>query len=146
MRIDLENPYKDLYKKAYLRTTKDGRKLLDLYNSPKDRTTVSYARYLMSCSIGRLLTEDEEVDHKDEDRTNDSLDNLQILSKQEHIKKTNKNRSPRKFVLLKCAFCGCEFKKWENQLHGRSRFFCSRSCNAKNSRLEGWTGKTKMVV
>lgn len=142
MKIELSSPYKELYKSAYIRSLKCGRKVIDLFNSNNDRTTVSNARYLMSCQIGRLLTAEEEVDHKDEDKTNDSLDNLQVLSKEEHRLKTAANRAPRKQVPMSCSYCGEEFFKFENHIKpGQTVFFCSRSCNAKNSRQNGWTGK-----
>lgn len=68
------------WKRAYLRTSSDGRKRVDLVNSASNRTTTSYARYLISVVNGRYLTEDEEVDHIDNDCTNDEISNLQILT------------------------------------------------------------------
>ena len=95
MRIELQSPYKELYKRGYLRQDKQGRRRVDLVNSEQDRTTVSYARYLVSVKEGRLLLPDEEVDHIDNDGSNDDIHNLQILSKEEHKAKTIKHRSPR---------------------------------------------------
>jgi hypothetical protein len=55
--------------------------------SKENRTTISYARYLMSVHLGRKLTKIETVDHIDGDTLNDSLENLQILSNEDNIKK-----------------------------------------------------------
>ena len=44
MVFDLEEPFKSLYRKSYLREDKFGRKRVDLFNSEKDRTTIALAR------------------------------------------------------------------------------------------------------
>ncbi|WEU69430.1 hypothetical protein TY_10 [Pseudomonas phage vB_PaeM_Ty] len=137
MKIELKGPYSDRYKFGYLRTCKDKRKRVDLFNSNQDRTTVTYAKYLMSVQLGRLVDKNEEVDHIDGDRTNDSIENLQVIPKQEHRKKTAKEREPRKFIITTCTYCGVEFKKWANQINGKKNLFCSRSCNAKFTKANG---------
>ena len=143
MRIELEEPFVLLWKRAYLRVDKRGRSRVDLVNTSKDRTTISYARYLVSVREGRILNELEEVDHIDGDCSNDSLDNLQILSREEHIKKTQSTRPARAKFSLTCPRCGVNFERYANQMSGRTNIFCSRSCNAKHSRSRGkWLGKT----
>lgn len=52
-------------------------------------TTMSWARYLMQEYIGRELTQEETVDHINRDKTDDRLENLQILTRSEHAKKDN---------------------------------------------------------
>ena len=78
--IDLEYPYNEIWKKGYLNTNKENRKTLTLYNSHGDRSSTQYARYLLAVSLGRFLTEQEHVDHIDNDKTNDSLENLRVVS------------------------------------------------------------------
>ena len=73
MVIELESPYKEIYRKGYLREDKSGRKRLDLINSKRDRTTISYARYLVSVDLGYVLGQDYEVDHIDTDCSNDEI-------------------------------------------------------------------------
>ena len=90
MVINLEEPYSSLYRKGYLRIPKDGRKMVDLFNSSEDRTTISYARYLMCVNLGYILSKDYEVDHIDRDKNNDDISNLQVLSVEEHRRKTQK--------------------------------------------------------
>lgn len=41
-------------------------------------------RYVMSKHLGRPLTEDEVVHHKDENRLNNDITNLEIMSRSEH--------------------------------------------------------------
>ena len=65
-------------------TRKDGRKHIVKYKNGK-RTTQSYPRYLMEQHLGRPLLDTEEVDHTDEDYTNDDINNLQLLTKIENV-------------------------------------------------------------
>ena len=87
MNIEILPPYDTDYNKAYL-VTSQGRNSVCLYNSEtKKRHTVSYARYLMSTHLGRFLDKDEHVDHIDNDKSNDVITNLQILSQLENNRK-----------------------------------------------------------
>lgn len=101
--------------------------------SPGHRTTMSYARYLMSLHIGRELTEEEEVDHIDDDCTNDAIENLQILTPEQNRGKQSRFRRERAYVTLTCPECDQEFTRRRNDTSlrpGRSEnpSCCSRSC------------------
>lgn len=149
MKITLEEPFSSLYRKGYLRVSnKDKRKIVDLINSNKDRTTISYARYLMCVSLGYILYDDFEVDHKDCDETNDLLNNLQVLTISEHREKTRKEFSTgRTGVNLICECCGKSFfRESRNVNKSRVWVFCSRSCNGKLSRLNSLSGKRRIEV
>ena len=91
--IKLEYPYSEIWKKGYIVVNPEGRRTLILFNSSDDRTSTQYARYLLAVKLGRFLNDDEQVDHKDNDKTNDALGNLQILSKQENIAATDCGRN-----------------------------------------------------
>ncbi len=102
----------------------------------KKRTTISYARYVMSVYLKRRLGPHEQVDHIDDNTTNDSLTNLQILSRQENIQKyVRGDTSPRKtLVLLRCPECLQEFVRPRRQTHllgFKKATFCSRECVGK---------------
>lgn len=83
----VEYPYSDLYKVAYLTTNDEGRKLVIFVKDGKSVKGTPYARYLMAVKLGRFLTKDEQVDHIDNDKTNDDINNLQILTQAENIRK-----------------------------------------------------------
>ena len=102
--IKLEYPYSEIWKKGYIVVNPEGRRTLILFNSSDDRTSTQYARYLLAVKLGRFLNDDEQVDHKDNDKTNDALGNLQILSKQENIAKSNKRNILIKFKLSTIMF------------------------------------------
>lgn len=120
-KIKLEGPYATKYKSGYLNTNSEGRKTLALYNSPKNRSSVSYARYLMSVKLGRFLTDEEQVDHIDNDKKNDDINNLRILSQKDNIL-----HSATRLILKKiCCMCKKEFfvaARFEKQQT------CSREC------------------
>lgn len=89
----------------------------------------------MSVKLGRFLTDNEEVDHIDEDKTNDSLSNLQVLSKKEHRQKS--------VIYLKgsCYICGSEIVRTKSQLRPKIKqekllkgtLTCSRKCGRKKA-------------
>ncbi len=89
-KIELDKLFSTQWDSAYLiHHAKEGRNYVVLRNSATDkRTTIQYAKYLMSIKLGRILRREEQVDHIDGDKTNDSIDNLQLLSEQAHRAKT----------------------------------------------------------
>ena len=58
------------------------------------RTTITLAKFELSKKLGRWLSRKDQVDHKDGDKTNDDVDNLQVLSQRQNaikqIKETGK--------------------------------------------------------
>ncbi len=83
----VESPFDKEWKSAYIVTNKENRKMVCLYKDVNTRKTISYARYLLSVKLGRELTDKETADHIDENKTNDSIENLQILSIEENRNK-----------------------------------------------------------
>ncbi len=138
MKIDLQLPYSKDWKLGYLVTNPEPRRTVVLYNSGKDRSSVSYARYLMSVKLGRYLSRQEHVDHIDNDKTNDVLENLQILTPKENSRK--QGRSVAVFYECICPACGGDFKLPANQAYNKFFPTCSRSCGRKKA---SWTIKNR---
>lgn len=136
MKIKLESPYSEDWINGYLVINSENRRNIVLYNSPMSRTTVSYARYLMSVNLGRYLTELEHVDHIDEDKTNDVLENLQILTPAQNTAKNNIARSKfTKFLVLRCPVCHNIFtRKRGNTQAVMSKQHLVSSCSRKCAR------------
>lgn len=139
MIIDLLPPYDVDYHRAYL-VESQGRNSVCLYNTEtKVRHTTSYARYLMATSLNRFLTDDEEVDHIDNIKDNDVLDNLQLLTRAENIKKQKRVVGLKK-VLYQCPVCEKEFSMRRCLSHlvikSKNSITCSRSCGGKLSHME----------
>ena len=140
MKIDLEYPYNTLWNNGYIVINPEGRRNVVLFNSQIDRSTVSFARYLMSVKLGRFLTDQEEVDHIDNNKTNDDPNNLQILTPEQNREKREKhylNNVQQKFD-LECPNCGKSFTLTEREMGGRitqiqknnsiGLIYCSTNC------------------
>lgn len=112
----------------------DGRKIIILYNKGK-RKTVSYPKYIYQKYYGIKLKNDETIDHIDGDYTNDLINNLQILSRNDNIKKSLKTGES--YSLCKCFLCNNSFWRLTKIIKGnqetkkRKGPFCSRQCAGK---------------
>lgn len=120
----------------------DGRMHVCLvHNENKSRKTVSYPRYRIECILGRILNENEEVHHKDNDETNNSDDNFQIVNGTAH--KSHHGKLNLKYIPEEWTCYYCEKKWWattrqisqrlSKQKQGKALVgpFCSRSCQGK---------------
>lgn len=147
MKITLEYPYNEKWKSGYIQINPEGRKTLILFNNSKDRTSTQYARYLLAVKLGRFLTEDETVDHINGNKQDDSLENLQILSRKDNISKTCKKPD----IELVCPICGKHFTRTATQLRGKKqkalegKLCCSRKCGYKKTSLT-LKGRLKAVI
>lgn len=117
---------------CYLVTNSENRKMVILKSKIlKINTLMSYARYLLCLKENRILNETEQADHIDEDKTNDDINNLQILSKQENIRKHYLSLKGKRFLLLKCPACDTIFEREYRNCFSRkkSKFHCcSKEC------------------
>lgn len=138
MLIELQEPFKSKWKKGYLRTNKEDRNVVDLFNNNNDRTTISYARYLMGVKLGYEVPNNYEVDHINNNRTDDRIENLQLLTPEQNLLKQQwwVTAMVVNWTILPCTYCKELFYITERELknrrkQGREHEFCSRSCAAK---------------
>lgn len=133
----------------YLR--KDGRMHTVIRFVDGTKTTKSYPKYLIEQKLGRLLENDETVDHINRDISNNSYDNLQILSRSENAKKSAIKAQD---IFHECCWCGKNFKLTRSQIKNYKRKsgpFCSRKCSGQygaelqNKRVEK-LGKPDIVL
>lgn len=97
----------------------------------RSRTTLSWARYLMCVEMGRVLESREHVDHIDEDKLNDEMENLQILTPGENTRKNARKRG-RLWVELLCLGCEEKFFRPKSKTHlskGGRTTSCSSKCH-----------------
>lgn len=94
-------------------------------------------RIVVENALGRLLTTNEVVHHRDENKKNNHLDNLEVLTRSAHSKH---HAMKPKFYWPSCAECGVVFLRRYNQRPGTKGYvntFCTRSCAGKfNRRLQ----------
>ncbi len=149
--LSVYTEYTSLYG-PYLR--KDGRKVVVLYNNKNlKRTTKQFSRLKMEAHLGKKLAPAETVDHIDGNPVNDSLTNLQILSRSDNSAKSAIRRN---IVSSICPMCGAKFELSRSQIssHRKSTTikiagpFCSRTCigsYGKNVQETGTTAVGKQV-
>lgn len=119
----------------YLR--KDGRKHVVIIDDNGNKTTKSWPRMLMEKHLGRELLPHETVDHIDNDYTNDNIENLQILSLSDNVKKQHDSCRHEPYIKLVCKHCGCEFERRKAvEEYNRNKLnkdgpFCSKACVGK---------------
>lgn len=137
MLIELQEPFKSSWVKGYLVNDGDGRQRVVLYNSKNNISGMTYARYLKCVELGYILPTELEVDHKDNDKSNDDPNNLQILTKSENIAKENLRYFEEEQIHYGyyCAYCENPFLLTPSEKSSRlakniELAFCSRRCAA----------------
>lgn len=136
MIIELQEPFKSKWSKGYLVVNPENRRNVILFNSDSDRTTVSYARYLMGIKLGYEVPDHLEVDHIDNDKTNDDINNLQLLTPEQNRLKQEYHFTMNQVNLgFHCAYCDTPFILPEREVKERIRTggelaFCSRKCGS----------------
>lgn len=89
-------------------------------------------RVIVENKLGRLLKTEEEVHHKNEDKSDNSPENLEVLTKAQHAALHRKVNE----IALVCSNCGKDFllKPYAYRLRIKRNksgaIFCSRSCGA----------------
>lgn len=96
-------------------------------------------RVMMENHLGRLLEPDEVVHHKDHNKHNNVISNLELMLSKEHNRMHSS--TGRTFIELVCPECGKTFFKEKRQIKKGKHTFCSRSCNGKFQRRHSWKPK-----
>lgn len=131
MVIEVSEFYKEKgYIKAYLNTNRENRKVVSLYKEDKTNIWISYAKYLYTSYYKIDLPKDIEVDHINNDKTDDRIENLQTISKRYNIQKDHKKKE---LVLLTCPICGVEFLFEKRNLSTHPDPCCSKECGYKKA-------------
>jgi hypothetical protein len=150
MKIQIQFPFTQDYVRAYVSRSKaDCRNRVTLLKEDGTGTITAYSRYLMSVKEGRYLTEDEEVDHINNDPTDDGESNLQILTVQDHRDKTISEVPKESLTKLTCSWCGVVFLR-PSRIVNHSKVknpTCDRDCNRKlmSSRMSYLENKPKIT-
>lgn len=108
---------------------------------------VLHHRIIMENYLGRILNQDEIVHHKNHNKKDNRIENLEIMSNKEHTKH-HSSLNGQKWVLLRCPQCKKEFDKPENQsfLTKPCEYnCCQRKCSGKFSRNIELYGRNKEI-
>ena len=97
-------------------------------------------RVIMENHLGRILDDYEVVHHKDSNKFNNKIENLEVLTNSEHAKLHAKKG--RTFVELVCPECGKTFFREKRQIKkNQLQSFCSRKCNGLYQQKRNWKVK-----
>ncbi|MBQ7430692.1 MAG: HNH endonuclease [Butyrivibrio sp.] len=93
-------------------------------------------RIVVENHLGRVLNTNEVVHHKDHNKKNNVIENLEILDRKEHNKLHGQEKG-RLVVKLKCPWCKNVFEKYKNQTHLQkpSKYRCTCCCNKCRGKL-----------
>lgn len=132
IKIELSDYYKEKgFKSAYLVVNKEPRRIVILVRNDGSKTSVSYAKYLYTSHYKIDIEEGYEIDHINNDRMDDRLENYQILSKSINA---NKGHREERRVEMTCPICGKKFQFLERNLSTHPNPCCSRKCGGIKSR------------
>lgn len=116
-----------------LRIVKKGDYLYAVVPDHPNRTKSNYVlhhRVVMENHLGRLLTENEVVHHLNEDKKDNRIENLEVMTKEEHGR--HHGQTGRQNSILQCAYCHKVFVRFTNRVYNnKTGHYCSRSCNGK---------------
>lgn len=87
---------------------------------------------LMEQHLGRKLTVDENVHHKNHDRSDNRLENLELVTRADHIREHHPcQRDPTKWVVVSCDFCGKDVDVRKSKVARNPLTYCNRACYCK---------------
>lgn len=112
---------------------KDGRKFIVYKGEDNKYHSKAYARYLMEQYLGRKLTNEEEVHHKNHNQTNDAIENLEVKNKTAHRREHN----IKPITIEHCYICGSDIivdsRRRANHYRSKNKnpdkWFCSKHCS-----------------
>lgn len=139
MEIQLLPPFNQRWNKGYkVFDGSTGRFRVVFYNTPEDISGMSFARYLMSIHLGYEVPSELVVDHINDIKTDDRIENLQILTPEQNRLKQEYQyyMFEQPFFLVECEWCDLRFFITQRDLKakiakGLEHMFCSRRCAAK---------------
>lgn len=146
MKIELEEPFRSMYNCGYTYVDSENRKRVNFTSGTRTVSGMTYARYLMCVKLGYVLPTELEVDHRDDDKTKDDINNLQVLTREQNmLKEQYRQAMERTYYGYHCAVCDNPFILSPRDLNqrlaqGTELAYCSRSCAVKMQHMQGKTG------
>lgn len=131
MKQEISEYYKEKgFSVVYVNTNKESRKIAILGKPNGERTSMSYAKYLYTSYYKLDVDKYYHIDHINGDKTDDRIENLQVISAKYNIQK---DHPIKEMLLLNCPVCGKEFLFEKRNLSSHPNPCCSRRCGGIKS-------------
>lgn len=113
------------YNKVYINTNKEPRRVATLRTPEGKMTSMSYAKYLYTSHYKCDICDGDQVDHINDDRMDDRIENLQVISRTLNLQKSHAKKV---MVELECPICKKHFLYEKRNLSSHPNPTCSRRC------------------
>lgn len=133
MKQEISDYYREKgFSDLYVNINKEPRRVATLRRPDGSMTSMSYAKYLYT-SYHKIDIEDGyQVDHINNDKMDDRIENLQILSAGDNTRKS----APGPIMVDRiCPVCKKSFKYRKRNLYSHPNPCCSRHCGGIKSRM-----------
>lgn len=131
MVIEISEYYKKKgYVRAYLAINKEDRRVCTLRTEDGTMTSMSYAKYLYTSHHNCEIAKGDHIDHVNGDKSDDRIENLQIISGTYNRQKDHKHKE---MVICICPVCKKEFLFPKRNLSTHPNPCCSRKCGGIKS-------------
>lgn len=131
MKIETSDYYKKKgVKDVYVVTNTENRKVAVLVYENKEKHSMSYAKYVYTSFYEYDIAKGDQIDHINNDKTDDSIENLQVLSPKSNSSKRGIYKT---FVELQCPVCKEYFIFPKRNLSTHKNPCCSRKCGGIKS-------------
>lgn len=137
--LKIEGPYSDLFLYGFLTLHKSSnRRIVRLYNPiTKKNLLIQYSKYIYTVYYNKFIPDGVEVDHIDNDFTNDDINNLQLLTRKENYEKYRKHYTEyiqkNYYIELICNNCKKQFSKQKKRVEKENfaNQYCCKQCETE---------------
>lgn len=131
MKIEVSDYYKQkVVVCVYVNTNKEPRRVATMKYANGEVHSMSYTKYIYTSYYKCDIAKGDEVDHINNDKMDDRIENLQVISKRQN---NSKKKQCKTFVEIICPVCGNKFIFDKRNLSTHPNPCCSRRCGGIKS-------------
>lgn len=93
-------------------------------------------RFVMERLLDRKLAKHEHVHHRNGDKSDNRLENLELLDIGDHTREHHPGRDKSKWVVVSCVGCGNKFERHASVVQSHPATYCSRQCYDRSCKVD----------